>query len=137
MSISMKKIIKNPLWLLVVLIMISCSKEAGEGGSSTISGKVWVKDYNSTFTILNGEYYAQDEDVYIIYGDYNGYGDHLKTDYRGSYEFKYLRPGKYRIYVYSKDSTMLSPSGIIPMVEEVEITANKQNVEAPLITIFK
>lgn len=123
--------------LSFALIINSCAKEEGEGGNSTLYGKVWVKDYNSTFTILNGEYYGTDEDVYIIYGDDNGYGDHTKTDYRGSYEFRYLRPGKYTIYVFSKDSTLQSPSGTVAVTEKIEITGNKQNIEVPLINIFK
>jgi len=114
----------------------SCSKDAGEGGDSSINGKVWVKDYNSTFTVLEGEYAGIDEDVYIIYGNDLGYGDKTKTNYNGSYEFKYLRPGKYTIYVFSKDSTLQTVSGKVSVVKEVEITKKKQKVEAPEITIF-
>ena len=31
---------------------LACEKEAGEGGTSTIMGRVKVKNYNSDFTIL-------------------------------------------------------------------------------------
>ena len=121
---------------LTVFFLCSCEKEPGEGGNSTIFGKVYVKDYNGTFTVLNGVYYGPDEDVYIIYGDDKTYSERVSTNYDGVYEFKYLRPGKYTIYAYSKDSTLLSPSGLIEKTKEVEITEKGQEIEVPDIIIF-
>jgi hypothetical protein len=123
---------------LVVFITLSfsCKKEAGEGGNSSIYGKVYVKDYNSTFTILQDEYYGQDVDVYIIYGDEKSYGDHTSTNYDGTFEFKYLRPGTYHVYAYSKDST-LQTSASIPIIKDVEISDKGEEVESPEIIIFK
>ena len=118
-------------------LLFSCEKDPGEGGNSSIYGKVYVKNYNGTFTVLQGEYYGPDEDVYIIYGDAISYGQHTKTNYDGTYEFKYLRPGKYKVYVYSKDSTLQEPSGVIPIIKEVEITDKKQDVQVNDIIIFK
>jgi hypothetical protein len=130
-------IIKRSIQILALSVLLfSCSKDPGEGGNSSIYGSVWVKNYNSTFTVLNGEYEGADEDVYIIYGDGNGYSDKVSANYKGVYEFKYLRPGKYTIYIYSKDSTLQSPSGKIPIIKEVEITEKKQEIEVPEITIF-
>jgi hypothetical protein len=117
-------------------LLVSCEKDPGKGGNSSVFGKVYVKDYNATFTILQDEYYGQDENVYIIYGDDKTYGDDVSTNYDGTYEFKYLRPGKYKIYAYSKDSTLQTLSDI-PVLVEVEITGKNQNVEAPDIIIFK
>jgi hypothetical protein len=125
------------LCISIAMFLLSCTKDSGEGGNASIYGSVWVKNYNSTFTQLLGEYTAFDEDVYIIYGNQNGYSDHTKTNYQGVYSFYYLRPGKYTIYVYSKDSTLLSPSGSVPVVKNVEITKNKQDLKVPEITIFK
>lgn len=119
-----------------VLLLISCEKDPGSGGSSKIYGKVMVKDYNSTFTVLEETYYAQAEDVYIVYGDNMGTDDRVRTSYDGSYEFKYLRKGTYHIFVYSKDST-LQTDALVPVIKDVEITKNNQGVEVPLITIFK
>ena len=134
----MKKIIFTKSLLLIGLsvFLFSCSKDPGEGGNSSIYGSVWVKNYNSTFTVLNGKYEGADEDVYIIYGDEKGYSDKVSTNYKGEFEFKYLRPGKYTVFIYSKDSTLQSPSGKIPIIKEVEITERKQEVEIPTITIF-
>jgi hypothetical protein len=122
--------------LFVSLGISSCKKDPGTGGNSSVFGKVYVKDYNGTFTVLEDEYYGPDIDVYIIYGDDMTYDDHVKTNYDGTFEFKYLRPGKYHVYAYSKDST-LQTNAVIPVIKDIEITKNKQSVETPEIEIFK
>jgi hypothetical protein len=124
------------LLLLSLVFIAACKKGPGEGGTSSIKGNVWVKDYNSTFTTLNAEYAGAGENVYIIYGDEVSYGDKIETNYKGEYEFKYLRPGKYTIYAYSNDS--VNPNGPdVAMVKEVEVSGKNQKVDAPLITIYK
>lgn len=126
------------LFLFVPLMTVSlsgCEKDPGEGGTSSISGKVFAKDYNSTFTVLQGEYYAPDIWVYIVYGDDKDYGDRIKTSYTGEYEFKYLRPGTYHIYAYSKDSTLQTNSSV-PVVTDVTIEKQYTSTEASLIRIF-
>jgi len=124
------------LFLVFVTIMLSsCEKNPGEGGNATISGSVWVKDYNSTFSSLVSEYAGIKEDVYIVYGDNTGYDDKVETDYLGYYRFNYLRKGKYTIYVFSEDSTMTSPSGKTAVIQEVEITENDQLLVVPQIII--
>ena len=114
---------------MLLTSLFSCKKTAGSGGKAGIKGKVWVEDWNTSYTIKNGEYAGVDLDVYIIYGDDVSYGDRTKTSYTGEFEFKYLRKGKYKVYVYSKDNTLQSISGKISIVKDVEITNNKQNVE--------
>ncbi|MFH0895523.1 MAG: hypothetical protein V2A54_13885 [Bacteroidota bacterium] len=123
--------------LLIVLLSVSCTKEPGTGGSSSLYGKVHVHNYNGTFTAFQNEYNAQDADVYIVYGDERSYSDRVRTNPAGVYEFKYLRPGKYTVYVYSKDSTLAAPSGTIAVQQTVEITKNRQEVEVPEILIFE
>ncbi len=134
----MKKIFKTKLLALIFvsIMILSCSKEPGEGGNSSINGSIWVKNYNSTFTVLNNEYEGTDQYVYLIYGDGLSYSDRVKTNYEGVFEFKYLRPGKYTLYVYSKDSTLQSPSGQIPVIKEVEITDKHEELEVPEFVIF-
>lgn len=123
--------------VLLSIVAISCKKDAGEGGSATITGSVWVKDYNSTFTLLQGEYAGADEDVYIVYGDNTaGYDDKESCDYNGNFQFNFLRPGKYTIYVYSKDTSLTSPSGNITVIQEVEIAKKKETLELPQFVIF-
>ena len=97
----MKKI--SVLFLVAGLFCFvsSCKKVEGEGGSSKIVGKVTVKNYNVGGSILEGTYPGSDEDVYIIYGEGNTYyNDRIKTSYDGTFEFSYLQPGTYTIYVY-------------------------------------
>lgn len=128
------------LLLCSILFVAACKKGPGEGGNSSIKGSVWVKNYNASFTVLNNEYAGAGEDVYIIYGDEVSYGERIEANYKGEYEFKYLRPGKYTIYVYSKDSAATvngdANAPDMAVVKEVEITDKKQQVEAPLITIY-
>jgi len=126
---------------LIVLLMSaslfsSCEKSAGEGGNATITGSVWVRNYNSTFTSLISEYAGVKEDVYIVYGENIGYDDKVETDYLGYYRFNYLRPGKYTIYTFSKDSTMTSPDGTTVMIKEIEITEPDQVLAVPQIVIY-
>lgn len=121
---------------ILVFTIWSCSKEPGTGGNSTIYGKVYVRDYNSTFTILEDEYYGQDEDVFLIYGDDRSYSDHIRTSYDGSYEFKYLRPGDYHVYCYSSDSTLQSHA-LIPVIRDITIDKKNQEVEVKTIEILK
>jgi hypothetical protein len=129
--------IKIVLFFLILALSNACKKTAGEGGQSSIKGKVWVEDWNAAFTIKNGEYAGADEDVYIIYGNNVSYGDKLKTSYNGEFEFKFLRKGKYKIYVYSKDKTLRSFSGDTSFVKEIEVTSKKQNISLEQFIIYK
>ncbi len=119
----------------MVTILTSCKKEEGEGGTSSIIGKVYVKDYNDTFTVLEDEYYGQEVDVYIIYGDDVSFGDRTRTNYDGTYEFKYLRKGTYHVYAYSKDSTLQS-NALVPVIQTVEISKNSQEVQVSDLVVF-
>jgi hypothetical protein len=135
----MKNQFKLIALFLIILgsLVLSCKKPAGEGGKASIKGSLWAEDWNGSFTVKNGEYAAYDEDVYIIYGDDVDYSDKTKSNYNGEFEFKYLRKGKYKIYVYSKDKTLTSPSGDVSIVQEVEITEKKQVLTIDKITIYK
>jgi hypothetical protein len=128
-------VLKFLAFLSVIFLFTTCSKEPGQGGLATITGKVYVKDYNSTFTVLYDEYYGNDVYVYIIYGDDVDYSDKIKTSYNGVYEFKYLREGTYHVYAYSKDST-LQTTNPIGIVQEVKITKKKQTVNVPDLVVF-
>jgi hypothetical protein len=131
----MKKVIL--LSFVLTAIAWSCKKEAGPGGTGSIEGKVYVKFYNYNFTSVIGEYYAQDEDVYIIYGNDSVFNNDAKTSYNGSFRFEYLQKGDYKIYVYSKDTTTLMPSGKLVEIREVKITEKGQNIVLEDIIIAK
>lgn len=121
----------------LAVLVTACEKPEGEGGNSTIKGKVFIRDYNSAFTLLEASYYAEEERVYIVYGDHDVYDDDFRTHYDGGYEFRYLRKGTYTIYAYSDDSTFQSPSGQIPVMKTVEITENNQTVWVDDLILLK
>lgn len=129
--------------LSLVLTFYSCKKEAGEGGTSSIRGKVYSKYYNKNFSVLADSGYAPDTDVYIIYGDDFSFGDRQKTSYDGSYEFKYLQKGNYKVYAYAEDSTGAYSNHVnqyapdIAIIKDVSITKNRQKVEVEDIHIVQ
>lgn len=121
----------------LTLSVSSCTKEPGEGGTSKIIGKVYVREYSPAFTYLLGEYWAADEEVFLIYGDGVTYDERIWTGPDGDFEFPYLRKGKYQIYIYSDDSTMTAPSGTVAVFRDVEITKNGETVDVGTINIVK
>lgn len=88
--------------ILMGLCFSACKKPPGSGGQASVKGRVIETNYDATFTLLKGTGPASDADVYIIYGSDDTYGDKTKTGPDGVFEFKYLRKGSYKIYVYSK-----------------------------------
>ena len=109
-----------------VLFVSSCTKPEGEGGTSTIQGKVYAFDYNGS-GVLQDEFYAPDEDVYIIYGTEDNYhDDSYETSFDGSFRFQYLRPGTYTVFVYS--DCVSCPSGTEAISQTVEITGNNEDI---------
>ncbi|PCJ24323.1 MAG: hypothetical protein COA97_09990 [Flavobacteriales bacterium] len=131
----------NKKFLIVLIVfsmsIFSCSKEEGEGGRSSIVGHVFAKNYNASFTQLLSSYYAPEEDVYIIYGDNENYDDRVKTGPDGAFEFKHLRKGNYKIYVYTKDTTFTIASGVEAIYESVEIKDKEEVIELPDFEIIK
>lgn len=131
----------------VITLTAACEKPAGEGGSSTIRGTVHAKNYNSNFSVLLGQYPAADVDVYIIYGEDASYGDRIRSGPDGVFEFKYLRKGKYKVYVYSVDSmatvgpphSMTNPDINAPDIavfKSGEITKKKETVDLGTFEIY-
>lgn len=141
----MKNLLIGALLSGAFFISWTCQKAEGAGGSSSIKGKVWTRfhDKNAGYTVKD-DYPAADQDVYIIYGDELSYGDRIKTDYEGDFEFKYLRKGKYKIYVYSEDSASIvatNPLNLdapnMAVIAEVEIGKNKSESDAGTLIIHQ
>jgi hypothetical protein len=123
---------KNFAFLIIILIftLYGCKKPPGEGGSASINGRIWVKDYPAML-----EWAGYDEYVYIIYGDEISYGDRIRSTFDGRFEFNFLRKGKYKIYSYSfNPSAPLVDSAVI---KEIEITGRKQKIDLGDIVIYK
>lgn len=119
------------------LLSLSCKKQEGKGGDASISGNIAVKHYNSTFTEFISEYPGKDTYVYLIYGDDISYGQRIKTNYEGQFEFKYLYKGNYTVYLYSLDSTLQTADGSIAVVREVNITDRKEEIDLGTIPVFQ
>lgn len=86
----------------LAILFSACKKIEGEGGSGSIKGVIYVKNYNTQQTSLLNEYLGAMEDVYIIYGDEdNIIDDKVEASFDGTFEFNYLRPGTYTVFAYS------------------------------------
>lgn len=116
------------------LLINSCSSGSGPGGKASIQGTVEATRWLNNCTTNAGTFLAEDEDVYIIYGDDPSYGDRVKTGPGGVFYFQYLRPGKYTIYAYSTNCTVAQKEAVIM---EVEITDKKQVLITDTLEIDK
>lgn len=138
----MKKILYT-LAIVLAVVFTSCKKPAGSGGQATITGKVHVTNFSMTAGIYveNGQYYGPDEDVYLIYGDDNTYSERNRTGPNGEFEFRYLRPGSYRVYVFSKDKdAIVAGNAFAPMIaKEITVTigGKKETVDGGTIEIYR
>jgi len=128
---------KTSLILLAffTFLLISCNKTEGEGGTSSIQGKVWTIDLNAAGEVV-GEYYAMDQDVFIIYGESNAtYNNKFATSYDGSFTFNNLTLGKYTLFAYSKCDTC--PGGKEVISKTIEITEKKQLITVDDLVIYE
>jgi hypothetical protein len=130
------------IWVIAVLLaLVSCKKEAGDGGNSSIKGKISRElriVLNNPGTAV-GTFPAADEDVFIIYGDHISPDDRVQTNYDGEYEFLYLRPGKYKVYAFSKDTNSVAvpwDEDHMTVLQELEITDGNQQVKADDMMIY-
>lgn len=125
--------IRIVLNLFIVVCLTSCAKDAGEGGTSSIQGKIFGYDVN-TAEIVTDSAYVQDARVYITYGDGTTVDNDVRTSYTGDYIFRGLRKGIYTIFVYSQCNGCPFNQEVVK--QTVEITENKQEVIVPDLKIF-
>ena len=74
-------------------------------GNSTITGFIKVNYFNTDFTVLKEKAPAQNEDVFLVYGNNPYNEDRIRTMYNGSYAFPNLIKGIYKVYVLSDNPT--------------------------------
>jgi hypothetical protein len=123
------------LSLSLLLILCACKKTEGEGGTSNITGKIYVEDYNNLGQLIN-EYDGAKEDVYIIYGDDdNVIDDKVEASFDGTFEFKYLEEGTYTIFAYEDCNEC--PAGEKAVTKTITIDKKKSTADAGVITIRK
>jgi hypothetical protein len=125
---------KKTLTILTLsLIFFSCNKLEGEGGTSSIIGKITTNDVNGAGEI-QATFPGADEDIYIIYGkDNTAISDKVTASYDGSYRFDNLTAGTYKVFAYSKCNTC--PSGSQEVVVTTTINTKKELVTAPELII--
>ena len=128
---------KNIFLLVIIgLVITSCTKVEGEGGSGSIKGFVYEYKINTFSLDTTARYPAADQDVYIIYGNEDTfYDDNIKTSYDGSFKFPYLQKGKYTVFVYEDCATCLS--GKKEILHTIEITKKNQVIDLDTIDIRK
>lgn len=128
----MKKIF---IFILFISFLQACKKEAGPGGTGVIKGKVLVNEYSGTIP-TGVSWDGADIDVYIIYGGENSfYDDRIRTSYDGSFEFRYLRKGNYKIFVYSKDVDNSTDSGDEVVFSSATLSKNNEVFDIGTIEI--
>ena len=121
---------------LLVFGMSSCAKEPGTGGFASVSGVLWTQDWDNTFSIINSEYPAMDEDVYLMYGSDSIPSEDVKTSYNGWFTFPYLHPGKYSLLVYSnRYITPGNTNKIEPILVPFEIKEQREKLILDTIII--
>lgn len=121
--------------LVFLSLTLSCNKEPGRGGTSSITGKVHVYNINSLGD-TTAQYYGMDEDVYIVYGDKDStYDDKFACSFDGSYRFDYLTPGEYTLFAYSRCDTC--DDGMVPVFRKIQIQEKKMVYEVADLYILK
>lgn len=123
--------------ILFLLWLTGCEKPEGTGGTSAITGKVFIRQYNANFSVLQEQYYATDEDVFIVYGDDPVYGDKVSTHYDGTFRFDYLREGRYTVFAYSEDSANYPTQHEIPVLKTITISRKNTTYDVGNLIILK
>ncbi|MCF8256899.1 MAG: hypothetical protein K9J06_05070 [Flavobacteriales bacterium] len=130
----MKQISKYLLPMLAVIFLHGCSKEAGFGGNSAITGSLRLKVYNADFSELLDDVDLADTYVYLSTTTGYGYLDRVNTSFNGSFEFNNLNPGDYIIYTYSSDTTLSSIDDIV-IQKTVTINSSNESVSCGTLTV--
>jgi len=126
-----KKIQFYALLFFIGSSVLACKKGPGSGGRASIKGKVFAVNYNSSLSFPYDSGYCGGQKVYLIYGDETAVGENQDSNHEGAFEFKYLREGKYKVYVYTKTITNHLDSAL---VQNVEITGSSQTA---IVSDFK
>jgi len=135
----MKKI---SLFITLILLITSCEKPAGEGGTSKISGNVtyFTTSYNAQTGNMDTVYYPKaNKDVYIIYSDNENeiFDDETETDWNGNFHFQFLRKGDYTIYTYVDSIVVNTVTYDYPIFKHITISENNSDIVLDSFIIIK
>ena len=100
-------------------------------GSATIKGRVLLINYKSSSEypnmIVKDTSLAQEENIYLVYGDHETYDDRIDTHYDGTFQFENLIKGQFQIYLYSED--IAGGTQDIVISRDVEITQDSETID--------
>lgn len=81
-------------------------------GDAVIKGVVIKRKYENGSKwpdlVLEYEDYAHEHEVYLTYGNHISYDKRVRTSYDGTFEFRSLIPGNYKVFLYSEDVTAVT-----------------------------
>ena len=135
----MKPISFNTVALCFAVSCASCVQTPGEGGRASIVGHVEEEErlVLENPASVQGVYPATDQEVFLIYGDNVGPDDNVETNHEGNFVFPWLRPGDYTVYVYSEDTSGVTPTRDVAVVQHVTISSANETVTLDTLRIFK
>lgn len=95
-------------------------------GTSTITGTVYLNNYKNDGKEIKYTVPAQEKEIYITYGNHKFYDERIRTSSDGTFVFKNLIKGSYRIFMYSEDITEQTAYKVVE--KTIEITDNNQGI---------
>jgi hypothetical protein len=108
-------------------------------GTSSISGTVMLTNYKNESEwpnlIVKDRTPAQEQEMYLTYGEHLFYDVRIRTQEDGSFVFSNLIKGDYKIVIYSEDVT--GGTANIAITKYITITKEKQNIDLGIIEIEK
>ena len=132
-----KNILGFIILVFTVLLFNSCKKTPGQGGNARIKGVFWERKYDLFFSIVQARYPSVNRTVYLFFGDDTSPGTTVNTNSKGEFEFQYLRKGKYKVVVYSRQNQTSSSTtpNVSPLEYFVDLTKRNQITDIGLDTI--
>lgn len=101
-------------------------------GNSSVTGRLFIYDYNSELTTLKDTFYGADRYVYFALKDNETYIDRVKTNPDGYFVFTEVLPGDYEVYAYSKTT---ASAGTVA-IKKYFTVENNEDVVLPRIEII-
>ncbi len=121
------RISKLILFIAIIGLVSSCKKVPGEGGKTTLKGKLlgtYLCEDNGN--VLEENIGIPDQRVYISYDATGEIDDDTRTNADGEFKFEFLQPGAYSIITYSE--CLSCATGLEEVVTNVEIAKKEDEV---------
>jgi hypothetical protein len=117
--------------------LIKKSSVQFDDGSAAISGQVYLINYLNSSQwpnlLVKDTSFAQDHEVYLVYGEHNFFDERIHTHHNGTFLFPDLIKGKYTVYLYSEDVTGGTEDVVVSF--DVEIVSEFEELDLGTIYI--